>query len=67
MDVYRLLVVEGSLGGGYENGLENAVMLASALAARGWPMEVQIVARWPRHCKPNGRCAAQCRCAGWGW
>lgn len=43
MDVYRLLVVEGSLGGGYENGLENAVMLASALAARGWPMEVQVV------------------------
>lgn len=42
-DVYRLLVVEGSLGGGYENGLENAIMLASALAARGWPMEVQVV------------------------
>ncbi len=42
-DVYRLLVVEGSLGGGYENGLENAVMLASALAQRGWRMEVQVV------------------------
>jgi glycosyltransferase involved in cell wall biosynthesis len=42
-DVYRLLVVEGSLGGGYESGLDNAVALASALAARGWPMEVQIV------------------------
>ena len=41
--VYRLLVVEGSLGGGYENGLENAVRLAEGLAARGWPMEVQIV------------------------
>ena len=42
-DVYRLLVVEGSLGGGYENGLENAVRLAEGLAARGWPMEVQVV------------------------
>jgi glycosyltransferase involved in cell wall biosynthesis len=42
-DVYRLLVVEGSLGGGYENGLENAVRLAEALAARGLPMQVQIV------------------------
>lgn len=42
-DLYRLLVVEGSLGGGYESGLENAVALASALAARGWQMEVQIV------------------------
>jgi glycosyltransferase involved in cell wall biosynthesis len=41
--VYRLLVVEGSLGGGYENGLENAVRLAEGLAARGWPMEVQVV------------------------
>lgn len=29
---YRLLVVEGSLGGGYENGLENAVRLAEAAA-----------------------------------
>lgn len=27
---YRLLVVEGSLGGGYEGGLENAVRLAEA-------------------------------------
>ena len=41
--VYRLLVVEGSLGGGYESGLENAVRLAEGLAARGWPMEVQVV------------------------
>ena len=41
--VYRLLVVEGSLGGGYENGLENAVRLAEGLAARGLPMQVQIV------------------------
>ncbi len=41
--IYRLLVVEGSLGGGYETGLENAVRLAEGLAARGWPMEVQVV------------------------
>jgi glycosyltransferase involved in cell wall biosynthesis len=42
-DVYRLLVVEGNLGGGYEDGLANAVRLAEALAARGWPMEVLVV------------------------
>lgn len=41
--VYRLLVVEGSLGGGYDSGLENAVRLAEGLAARGWPMELQVV------------------------
>ena len=42
-DVHRLLVVEGSLGGGYESGLDNAVSLAEALAVRGWRMEVQVV------------------------
>ena len=41
--VFRLLVVEGSLGGGYENGLENAIHLAEGLASRGLPMEVQVV------------------------
>jgi glycosyltransferase involved in cell wall biosynthesis len=30
--VYRLLVVEGSMGGGYDTGLENAVRLAEMLA-----------------------------------
>ncbi len=42
-DFTRLLVVEGSLGGGYEGGLENAIRLAEGLAARGWKMEVQVV------------------------
>ena len=42
-DICRLLVVEGSLGGGYEDGLENAVRLGEGLAARGWPLEVQVV------------------------
>lgn len=40
--IYKLLVVEGSLGGGYEDGLGNAVRLAEGLAARGWPMEVLV-------------------------
>jgi glycosyltransferase involved in cell wall biosynthesis len=40
---YRLLVVEGSLGGGYESGLENAVRLAEGLAHRGWPVQVSVV------------------------
>lgn len=43
IDVCRLLVVEGSMGGGYEGGLANAIHLAGALAARGWPMEVLVV------------------------
>lgn len=43
VSAYRLLVVEGSLGGGYESGLENAVRLAEGLAGRGWRMEVQVV------------------------
>jgi glycosyltransferase involved in cell wall biosynthesis len=41
---YRLLVVEGSMGGGYEGGLGNAVLLAEAtakLAAR--PLELTVV------------------------
>jgi glycosyltransferase involved in cell wall biosynthesis len=43
--VYRLVVVEGSMGGGYEGGLANAVRLAETLAARGWPMEVLVTGR----------------------
>jgi glycosyltransferase involved in cell wall biosynthesis len=43
LPAYRLLLVEGSLGGGYEMGLENAIRLAEALVARGWRMEVQVV------------------------
>ncbi len=43
-DVFRLLVVEGSLGGGYEGGLANAIHLAeaaNALASR--PVELVVV------------------------
>jgi glycosyltransferase involved in cell wall biosynthesis len=40
----RLLVVEGSLGGGYEMGLDNAVRLAGLLQAQhAMPMEVMGV------------------------
>ena len=42
-DYYRLLVVEGSLGGGYEDGLGNAIRLAEGLSNRGLPMQVQVV------------------------
>lgn len=42
-DFYRLLVVEGSLGGGYEDGLGNAIRLAEGLSNRGLPMQVQVV------------------------
>jgi len=47
---YRLLLVEGTLGGGYEGGLETAVTLAERLdtlhrAALGLPVELMVVGR----------------------
>ncbi len=39
----RLLVVEGSLGGGYANGLTTAVRLADELAGKGLPVELMVV------------------------
>lgn len=43
---HRLLVVEGSLGGGYDMGLENALELAGALQSRhGFPMELFVVGK----------------------
>lgn len=43
---YRLLVVEGSLGGGYDMGLKNAVQLAGTLIKEhGLPMELVVVGR----------------------
>jgi len=43
---YRLLIVEGSLGGGYDMGLEWAVRLAELLAEKHkFPMELMIVGR----------------------
>ena len=42
----RLLVVEGSLGGGYDMGLDNAVRLAETLAGKhGFPMELRVVGK----------------------
>jgi len=42
----RLLVVEGSLGGGYDMGLDNALQLAEILQQKhGFPMEVMVVGR----------------------
>ncbi|MDO9130152.1 MAG: glycosyltransferase family 4 protein [Anaerolineales bacterium] len=43
---YRLLIVEGSLGGGYDMGLEWAVRLAESLAENHkFPMELMVVGR----------------------
>jgi glycosyltransferase involved in cell wall biosynthesis len=40
----RLLVVEGSLGGGYDMGLDNAIQLAHTLHGKhGFPMELHVV------------------------
>ena len=41
---FRLLVVEGNLGGGYEMGLDSAIRLAETLEEDyGFPMELMIV------------------------
>lgn len=43
---YRLLVVEGSLGGGYDMGLDNAVKLAGTLAEQhNFLMELMVVGK----------------------
>ncbi|MBI3737941.1 MAG: glycosyltransferase family 4 protein [Chloroflexi bacterium] len=43
---YRLLVVEGSLGGGYDMGLDNAVQLAETLAKQhNFMMELMVVGK----------------------
>ncbi len=45
-DRCRLLVVEGSLGGGYDMGLANAIRLAEALAEKyNFPMELMVVGK----------------------
>jgi len=42
----RLLVVEGSLDGGYDMGLDNAIKLAETLAGKyGFPMELMVVGK----------------------
>lgn len=43
---YRLLVVEGNLGGGYDMGLDNAIQLAERLADQyNFLMELMVVGR----------------------
>ena len=43
---YRLLIVEGSLGGGYDMGLNNALTLAETLQDKhGFPMELMVVGK----------------------
>lgn len=43
---FRLLVVEGSLGGGYDMGLDNAIQLAEILQKEhGFPMELMVVGK----------------------
>ncbi len=43
---YRLLLVEASLGGGYDMGLDNAIALAEALQEQhGLPMELVVVGK----------------------
>jgi glycosyltransferase involved in cell wall biosynthesis len=42
--IFRLLLVEGSLQGGYESGLETAIHLAEGLAEK-FPLEIMVVGR----------------------
>ncbi|MDH5506338.1 MAG: glycosyltransferase family 4 protein [Anaerolineae bacterium] len=43
---YRVLLVEGSLGGGYEMGLETAVQMAEALSGtHGLPVELMVAGK----------------------
>ncbi len=43
---YRLLIVEGNLGGGYDMGLDHAIQLAEALSQKyNFPMEVMVVGK----------------------
>ena len=44
-DRYRLLMVEGSLGGGYELGLEWGVRLSERLQKSGFPVELVVAGR----------------------
>lgn len=57
-DVYRLLLVEGNLMGGYETGLETAKDLALGLAQTGQlkiekPVELMIVGNVPREIRSS--------------
>jgi len=46
VDAIRILLVEGSLMGGYEQGLEAAVRMGQGMTARlGQPVELQVVGR----------------------
>ena len=57
-DRIRMLVVEGSLGGGYDMGLENAVHLAEKLADEyRYPMELMVVGK----VKPEQQAAWQAK------
>jgi glycosyltransferase involved in cell wall biosynthesis len=57
-DRIRMLVVEGSLGGGYDMGLENAVYLAEKLADEyRYPMELMVVGK----VKPEQQAAWQAK------
>jgi glycosyltransferase involved in cell wall biosynthesis len=47
VDHYRILLVEGTLGGGYEVGLETAVQLGQSLLTSGleFPLEIAVAGR----------------------
>jgi hypothetical protein len=59
-DLTRLLVVEGNLGGGYDMGLESALLLAETLQRKhGFILELMVVGR----IQAQQRAAVQARAA----
>jgi glycosyltransferase involved in cell wall biosynthesis len=55
-DRYRLLIVEGNLGGGYETGLESAVGLAEQVALLvSLPVELMVVGKASRTLQESWR------------
>ena len=60
IDRYRLLLVEGRLGGGYELGLEHAVGLAERLVGEVQrPVELMVVGRVPPAIREQIECSPE--------
>jgi hypothetical protein len=53
--LWRILLVEGSLGGGYESGLETAVQMAEKMADHGQLLKFKWLGELQLRCKLPGR------------
>ena len=57
---YTVLMVEGSLGGGYDIGLANAVALVNGLVEKNLPVELRVVGEVPEGLKSEWQKKAAC-------